>query len=259
MIPKVIHYCWFGRNPKPKSVLDCMASWRKYCPDYEIKEWNGDNFPINDNLYCKQAYEHKKWAFATDYARLVIIYENGGIYLDTDVELIRPIDDLLKHKFYIGRQHGFEINTGSGFGAEKGHPVLKKMIEDYEGIPFIKEDGTMDLLTCPKRNSRWLFENGMKNDDSYQEIHDVAIYPIEYFSPLDSWSGRMWSSEKTYSIHHCEATWNPKESKMKRHIRFGWYKMRSVGDFILHIPHKLLKRILGLNGYNKLIHFLGIR
>ena len=133
------------------------------------------------------------------------------------------------------------------------------MIEDYENIPFIKEDGTMDLLTCPKRNSRWLFENGMKNDDSYQEIHGVAIYPIEYFSPLDSWSGRMWSSENTYSIHHCEATWNPKESRIKRNIRFFGYKMRSVGDFILHIPHRSLKRILGLNGYNKLIRFLGIR
>ena len=236
-----------------------MASWKKYCPDYEIVEWNEDNFPVGDNLYCQQAYEQKKWAFVSDYARLVIIYNNGGVYLDTDVELIRPIDDLLRHKFFIGRQHGFEVNTGSGFGAEKGHPVLKIMIDDYQHIPFIKENGEMDLLTCPKRNSRWLFENGMHNDDSYQEIHDVAIYPIEYFSPLDSWSGRTWSSEHTYSIHHCEATWNPKESKWKRNIRFFWYKLCSAGDFVLHIPHKLLKLVLGQNGYNKLIHFLGIR
>ena len=191
MIPKVIHYCWFGGNTKPASVLKCIESWKKYCPDYEIREWNEENFPVGDNLYCKQAYEAKKWAFATDYARLVIVYNNGGIYLDTDVEVIKPLDDLLNHKFFIGRQQGFQVNTGSGFGAEKGHPVLKRMIDDYDGIPFISKDGEMDLLTCPKRNSQWLFENGMRNDDSFQEIHGVTIYPTEYFSPFDVWSGRM--------------------------------------------------------------------
>ena len=117
MIPKVIHYCWFGGNTKPASVLKCIESWKKYCPDYEIREWNEENFPVGDNLYCKQAYEAKKWAFATDYARLVIVYNNGGIYLDTDVEVIKPLDDLLNHKFFIGRQQGFQVNTGSGFGA----------------------------------------------------------------------------------------------------------------------------------------------
>ena len=150
MIPKVIHYCWFGGNAKPASVLKCIESWKKYCPGYEIKEWNEENFRIEDNLYCKQAYDAKKWAFATDYARLVIVYNNGGIYLDTDVEVIKPLDDLLNHKFFIGRQQGFQVNTGSGFGAEKGHPVLKRMIDDYEDIPFIDENGEMDLLTCPK-------------------------------------------------------------------------------------------------------------
>lgn len=252
MIPKVIHYCWFGGNTKPASVLKCIESWKKYCPDYEIREWNEENFPVGDNLYCKQAYEAKKWAFATDYARLVIVYNNGGIYLDTDVEVIKPLDDLLNHKFFIGRQQGFQVNTGSGFGAEKGHPVLKRMIDDYEGIPFISKDGEMDLLTCPKRNSQWLFENGMRNDDSFQEIHDVTIYPTEYFSPFDVWSGRMNVTDKTYSIHHCDATWNPDENKKSRKLRFLKYRLMSAADFIIHIPNRILRLILGEDGYNKL-------
>lgn len=252
MIPKVIHYCWFGGNTKPASVLKCIESWKKYCPDYEIREWNEENFPVGDNLYCKQAYEAKKWAFATDYARLVIVYNNGGIYLDTDVEVIKPLDDLLNHKFFIGRQQGFQVNTGSGFGAEKGHPVLKRMIDDYEGIPFISKDGEMDLLTCPKRNSQWLFENGMRNDDSFQEIHGVTIYPTEYFSPFDVWSGRMNVTDKTYSIHHCDATWNPDENKKSRKLRFLKYRLMSAADFIIHIPNRILRLILGEDGYNKL-------
>ena len=131
MIPKIIHYCWFGRNSKPHSVLKCIKSWEKYLPDYKIIEWNEDNFPIEDNIYCKQAYECKKWAFATDYARLWIIYNYGGIYLDTDVEVVKSWDPLLKHDCFIGRQPGYQVNTGSGFGAVKGHPLIKIMLDDY--------------------------------------------------------------------------------------------------------------------------------
>ncbi len=253
-IPKIIHYCWFGHNEKPASVLKCIKSWQKYCPDYEIIEWTEDNYDINANLYCKQAYENKKWAFATDYARLDIVYKYGGVYLDTDVEVIRPIEDLLKHKCFIGRQHGFQVNTGAGFGAEKGHPLIKIMLDDYQNIPFIKENGEMDLWTCPHRNSQWLFKNGMKFDDSYQEICDASIYPIEYFSPKDAYSREVSKTKNTYSIHHCDGSWSESETKYNHAKRYIQIKLKKILDFIIHIPNMIIKFLLGNTRYEKFKH-----
>lgn len=250
-IPKIIHYCWFGRNPKNKSVEKCINSWKKFCPDYQIIEWNEDNFSVEDNLYCRQAYDLKKWAFATDYARLWIVYNYGGIYLDTDVELIKPIDDLLECNCFIGRQQGFQVNTGAGFGACKNHPLIKRMMEDYNDIPFVKEDGEMDLWTCPHRNSQWLFENGLKKDNSYQEIADAHIYPIEYFSPKDPWTRKIKITKNTYSIHHCSATWNEGESKKEHLKRYFASSVANIFDFIVHIPNKILKMIFGKSRYEK--------
>ena len=252
MIPKVIHYCWFGRNPKPASVMKCMASWRKYCPDYEIIEWNEDNFPISDNLYCQQAYNAKKWAFATDYARLWIVYHYGGIYLDTDVEIIRPWDDLLTHDCFLGREPRFHVNTGIGFGAIKGHPVIKQMLDDYKDIPFILEDGKMDLWTCPHRNSQWLFENGLRHDDSYQEIHGAVIYPAEFFSPKDAWSRQSLITKNTYSIHHCDGSWNPNETKSAHFKRYVMFRAKNSMDFFIHIPNRMIKSMLGDHRYEQL-------
>ena len=149
-IPKVIHYCWFGGNEMPAAYKKYMESWKRYCPDYEIKLWNEQNFDFSDNLYARQAYEQKKWAFVSDYARLKIIYEFGGIYLDTDVEIIRPLDDLLELKGFLGFQDNKEIATGLGFGAEKGNPVIKAMLADYADAAFILPDG----LLLPDRISR---------------------------------------------------------------------------------------------------------
>lgn len=252
MIPKVIHYCWFGHNPLPQSALHCIESWKKYCPDYEIVQWNEDNFDILTNLYCKQAYEAKKWAFLTDYVRLKIIYEQGGIYLDTDVEVVRPLDELLHHECFIGRQPGFQVNTGSGFGAVKGHPLIKTMLDDYAEIPFIKENGEMDLLTCPHRNSQWLFEHGMSHDDSYQEIAGASIYPIEYFSPKDAYTRALNLTENTYSIHHCDGSWNPKETKQEHAKRYAKYCFKNALDYIIHVPNRLLKAFLGTKRYDSL-------
>lgn len=252
MIPKVIHYCWFGRNPKPMSVQKCINSWKKYCPEYKIIEWNEENYPVDDNLYCKQAYEAKKWAFATDYARLWIIYNYGGIYLDTDVEIIKSWDPLLNHECFLGRQPGFQVNTGVGFGAVKGHPLIKRMMDDYEDIPFIKENGEMDLWTCPHRNSQWLFQNGLRHDDSYQEIAGAAIYPIEYFSPKDAWSRQTIKTVNTYSIHHCDGTWNPKETHREHMKRYLKNRLRNTADFIIHIPNRILRCLLGRQRYDNL-------
>lgn len=252
MIPRTIHYCWFGGASKPKSVERCIDSWKKYCPDFEIVEWNEKNFDVSQNLYCKQAYDARKWAFATDYARLSIIYQYGGIYLDTDVEVIRPLDPLLAHDCFIGRQPGFQVNTGAGFGACAGHPVIKRMIDDYEGIPFVKDNGELDLWTCPHRNSQWLFENGLHKDDSFQEIHGVAIYPIEYFSPKDAYTRSTHITTNTYSIHHCDGSWNPAETKSEHRRRYIKHCVSEASHFLTHIPNKILNKILGKQRYNRL-------
>lgn len=252
MIPKVIHYCWFGRNSKPASVKKCIESWKKYCPDYQLIEWNEDNFSININLYCKQAYDMKKWAFVSDYARLWIIYHYGGIYLDTDVEIIRSWDSLLKHDCFLGRQPGFQINTGVGFGAIKEHPLIKRMMDDYEDIPFIKENGEMDLWTCPHRNSQWLFAHGLKKEDVYQEIADAAIYPIEFFSPKDAWSRKTIKTSNTYSIHHCDGTWNPNETRKEHLKRYLTNSVSHFIDYIVHFPNRVLRKLLGNVRYEQL-------
>jgi len=132
MIPKKIHYCWFGRNPKPKLAEKCIASWKKYCPDYEIIEWNEDNFDINMNVYTRYCYENKKWAYLSDFARLYVVAENGGVYFDTDVELLKNPDELLKLEAFYGFETEKCINTGLGFGAEKNHPTVMAMVEEYE-------------------------------------------------------------------------------------------------------------------------------
>lgn len=252
MIPKTIHYCWFGGNPKPESVQRCIRSWKKYCPDYKIIEWTEDNFSIQNNFYCRQAYEAKKWAFATDYARLWIIYEYGGIYLDTDVEIIKSWDPLLEHDCFFGRQQGFQVNTGVGFGAIKGHPLVKIMLDDYKDIPFIKSNGEMDLWTCPHRNSQWLFKNGLKKDDSYQEIAGAVIYPIEYFSPKDAWSRKTLKTKNTYSIHHCDASWKPEETKQQHIKRFITIQINDMMDRTIHLPNYIIRQLLGVQKYEKL-------
>ena len=253
MIPKIIHYCWFGYNQKSNMAEKCIASWKKYCPDYEIIEWNEKNFDISSApLYVRQAYDAKKWAFATDYIRLWIIYNYGGIYLDTDVELIKPLDSLLEHSGFIGRQPGYQVNTGAGFGACAKHPGIKEMLDDYENIPFIKVDGTMDLLTCPHRNSLHLIDNGLLLDDSYQEITDMVIYPVEYFSPMDAYSRELKVSKNTYSIHHCEASWNPNETKAIKRKRYWVFKMKRDVDYLLHTPNRVLMKLLGNQRYEEL-------
>ena len=142
-IPKVLHYCWFGGAPKPKNIQNCIRSWKKYCPDYEIIEWNEQNFDVSQSLYTRQAYDARRWAFVADYARLKILYEQGGIYMDTDVELLRPLDDLLAYPAFFGFQHNNEVATGLGFGAEARSPVVKALLDDYDGLPFLLPDGSV--------------------------------------------------------------------------------------------------------------------
>ena len=221
MIPKVIHYCWFGKNPKPELMQKCMASWKKYCPDYEIIEWNEVNFDINQNDYIKEAYEEKKWAFVTDYARLWIIFHFGGIYLDTDVQVIQSFDDLLESQAFFGFENDAHINTGLGFGAEKGNTVVEAMLNDYSGIHFRLPDGSLDKLPCPVRNTKAISQHLSRraNPKNVLLTEYATFYPPEYFCPLSADGITMKRTKRTHSIHWFSATWLSEDEQIVHEYR----------------------------------------
>ncbi|WP_252216014.1 glycosyltransferase [Clostridium sp. VAP41] len=217
MIPKVIHYCWFGGKALPSLARKCIKSWEKYCPDYEIIEWNECNFDFNCNLFVKSAYESGNWAFVSDYARLKIIYENGGIYFDTDVEVIRNIDSLLDNECFVGVQQMERlINTGLGFGAEANNKIIKSMLNEYKNITFC-EKKKMEFA-CPYLNTLVFNTYGFNNNDDIQEIKGTKIYPPRYFDPIAPGKSENLKCDDTFSIHHYSASWTPTSQRIKRKI-----------------------------------------
>lgn len=197
MIPKTIHYCWFGRGEKPKLAQKCIASWKKFCPDYEIIEWNEDNFDINMNGYTRMCYEQKKYAFLSDYVRLLVVAEYGGIYFDTDVEVVRCIDALLRHPAFFGFEDTRHINTGVGFGAEAGNVVVRSMLEEYE--PLLT--GGQGTIGCPILNTRALVKRGLVLNGERQDLGDAVVYPDDYLNPYDDPTGRLNITPNTFSVH----------------------------------------------------------
>lgn len=211
MIPKQIHYCWFGHNPLPADALKCIASWRKYLPDYEIVEWNEENFDVNSIPYTAEAYAAKKYAFVSDYARFKILYEHGGLYFDTDVELIKPIDSIIDDGAFMGIEKSLAttkgmgsigVNAGLGLGAEAGIAIYKKIIDFYDSRSFITEDSTVVTNV-----TRLLFAEGLMNENERQCVAGINIYPAEYFCPMDSTTGILEITPKTVSIHHYSCSW----------------------------------------------------
>ena len=208
MIPKIIHYCWFGGNPIPEKDQKCIDSWKKYCPDYKIIRWDESNYDITKNHYMKEAYDAKKWGFVPDYARLDIIYENGGIYLDTDVELVKNLDDLFENHGFMGFEDHKCVNPGLGFGAEKNSPMIKNIMDSiYESRHFIKEDGSSDLTPSPQINTYYLVSKGLSITDQMQNINGLTIYPTEYFCPKSFVTGNIVLTKNSYSIHHFNMSW----------------------------------------------------
>ena len=206
MIPKKIHYCWFGRGEKPKLAQKCIASWKKYCPDYEIIEWNENNFDVNMNGYTKWCYENKKYAFLSDYVRLLAVYKNGGLYFDTDVELIRNTDFLLNDQAFFGFEtdgtevsnpKNADINSGLAYGSVASGLALKRMLDEYE--PLL--DGKHGPVMCPQLNTQALEKIGLKRDGSYQKFSWGTVYPKDYFNPYESTTGSLCITNNTVSIH----------------------------------------------------------
>ncbi len=197
MIPKIIHYCWFGKKELPVKAKKCIESWKKYCPDYEIIEWNEDNFDVHMNGYTEMCVREGKWAFLSDYVRLLVLYHEGGIYFDVDVELVRPIDELHQNPSYFGFETDQYINTGLGFGAEAGNVVLKQMIAEYDELL----DGEHGVVGCPTLNTQALVKCGLILNGQKQDLEGAVVYPVEYFNPYDDPTGRLNVTETTYSIH----------------------------------------------------------
>lgn len=257
MIPKKLHYCWFGRNPLPTLAKKCIKSWKKYCRDYEIVEWNEDNFDIaSAPLYVQQAYEAKKWAFVTDYVRLQVVYEYGGIYLDTDVEVLRSLDDLLQYDAFFGFESGSCIATGLGFGAEAGAPLLNELMKDYQDISFINADGSFDLTSCPVRNTEVFIQHGLQRENINQTLEgNVQIFATEYFCPKDYFGGGMKITPNTYTIHHYDSSWMDADRKRAREKRIKQKKReirKKMIKRLIHAPSRLLHQILGEARYKQL-------
>lgn len=252
-IPKTIHYCWFGHNPKPDMAEKCIKSWKKHCPDYEIIEWNEDNFDISScPLYVRQAYEAKKWAFVTDYVRLKVVYDAGGIYLDTDVELIKSLDVLLKYDVYFGFDEGVLISTGLGFGAVKGAQILFEIMQDYELIPFVLPDGSYDLKTCSVRNTEILLSHGLQQNDKRQILEgNICILPSIYMCPIDFNTGKRHWSFRTISIHRFSLSWMTAQEK-SAHDRRVQARRRARRDDWIHLPNRFFRKLLGDDVYGKI-------
>lgn len=213
MIPKKIHYFWTGGGEIPDKSKACIESWKKFCPDYEIVEWNESNYDIQKCAYMKQAYDAKMWGFVPDYARLDIIYQEGGIYLDTDVEILRNLDSLLGRKAFMGFENPNSVALGLGFGAEKGNPLIQKMRDAYHSLSFLGEDGMPILTPSPVLTTQFLKAYGLKTNGKPQNIQGIDIFPAEYFAPLCFLDNRLKITKNTYSIHWYHASWHTPEQK----------------------------------------------
>ena len=230
MIPKIIHYCWFGRGPLPELAQKCIASWKKYLPDYEIKEWNEDNFDVNIIPYTAEAYQAKKYAFVSDYARFWILYQYGGIYFDTDVEVIRPMDDIIERGNFMGFETDpkpqlkadaseASVNPGLGMGVAPGLGIIKKMLDYYEGRHFEFIPGGIGQLTIVHIATEVLRKAGLKQQQGIQQVDDMWIYPAEYFCPINLKTGRIHVRPNTRTIHHYAGTWQDKHFSFKEWIK----------------------------------------
>ena len=257
MIPKKIHYCWFGKGEKPKLAKKCITSWKKHCPDYELIEWNEDNFDINMNAYTKWCYENKKYAFLSDYVRLFVVYQNGGVYFDTDVELIRNIDVLLNDQAFFGFEtDGLDVSnpknadinsglafgsvasglafgsvaSGLAFGSVASGLALQAMLKEYD----ILLDGKHGVIMCPELNTKALVKIGLKRDGSYQRFPWGTVYPKDYFNPYESTTGCLNKTKNTVSIHWYMGSCLTMGQKLRSTISKPLHRLFGV-DFVRRI------------------------
>lgn len=253
MIPKKIHYCWFGGKELPELAVHCIESWKKFCPDYEIIRWDETNTDLEENDYIKEAFNAQKWAFITDYVRLNVLYKYGGIYMDTDVEVTKSLDQFLMDKAFSGFENATQIPTGI-MASESGHPFFGKLLEYYKDRHFLHEDGTMDLTTNVLTITNIATANGFIPNNKKQTVCEMVFYPNDFFCPKDYVTGIAHVTENTACIHHFNGSWQTEEEKELVSIRRKFINLlgSKVGTFI----YKIYKNVRNPKCMvNKLGHF----
>lgn len=235
MIPKCIHYCWFGRGEKPELVRRCIASWKTFCPDFEIREWNEDNCDYLAMPFMAEAYRTKKYAFVSDVMRLIVLEQYGGVYLDTDVEVLRNFAPLLRDEGFIGFENDDFVNSGQVLAAVPHHPVVQAMIEAYRQQP----PAGVGTVSCPHVNTDVMERFGLLRNGQEQMVAGIHVYPAEYFNPLDNATGRLHKTDHTYSIHWYGKSWLPRRTRLRCKMTaacrrvfgkncFDWIKRRGI-------------------------------
>ena len=237
MIPRKIHFCWFGRGPMPELALKCIESWHRLMPDYEYKLWNEDNFDIHINPYVEEAYQAGKYAFVTDFVRLYALYKEGGIYMDTDVEVLKPYDDLLDLPGFTGYEGSKYLPPVTGtMASAPGNTWVKEQLDAYDGAHFILEDGTLDMTTNTTRISNLMRRGGFIQDGRKQVYKDMHIFPVNYFCPRQT-TGEILIDDNTYCDHHFMGSWGERKKKS--------IFLRIIGQKNLTKLIKIKRKLLG--------------
>lgn len=224
MIPKKIHYCWFGGKELPELAKKCIASWQKYCPDYEIIRWDESNFDLDQIPYTRWCYDNRKWAFLSDYVRLTVVAEHGGLYFDTDVELVRKPDELLKFEAFYGFENSSIVNTGQGFGAQAHHPTLEAMCQQYLALET-STDGAFPLQACPALNTAALVPLGLILNGKRQNVAGAEILPVDYLNPYDDATGKLHRTKNTIGIHWYSKSWISKGAQLRSRITRPFHRI----------------------------------
>lgn len=241
MIPKTIHYCWFGRGEKPELAQKCIQSWREILPDYEIVEWNEDNFDLDRYPYARQAYDARKFAFVTDVVRLYAMYTCGGIYMDTDVEVLKPLDELLKYEAVSGFETTNLIPTGL-MASEKGSKIIGELLNEYATRQFINPDGSLNTITNVIYITETLKKYGLQLNNEFQTVAGFTFYPHDFLCPKSVKDGKIYLTENTLVIHHFAGSWHSPWRNKVRYIivNIGGYKLKKFIRFF--IPKTILEK-----------------
>ncbi|MBD5435325.1 MAG: glycosyl transferase [Treponema sp.] len=255
MIPKIIHYCWFGGKQLPELAQKCIASWKKFLPNYEIIEWNEGNYDVRKIPYTAQAYDAGKYAFVSDYARFDILYRHGGVYFDTDVEVIRPLDGILARGAFAGVESADHpsrvLNAGLGLASPAASPVYREILDSYETASFLNDDGSMNLTTVVERVSGIFRRHGLSDKNEIQQVAGITVYPAEYFCPKDFETGALHITENTYSIHWFDGSWVSEYDKQLQNQIQKIYKKYGENGFA--------KFLVVLSGIRKRLGYFGIK
>lgn len=247
-IPKIIHYCWFGGKPKPKLAEKCIASWKRFCPDYRILEWSESNFDVSTApRYVRQAYEAGRWAFVTDYVRLKALTEMGGIYMDTDVELVKPLTPFLEQEGFAGFETDSSVQTGL-LACRAGFPLFQEFLRHYDSASFFKADGTHDVTTNVSVLTNLCRKHGLAPNGRFQVVDGFAVYPKAVFCPVDFDTEILHRTKKTVAIHWFASSWKTEEERAELEAE----RQRLHYERVSAARYGFFTKILGEKTYNKL-------